>query len=1335
MAKPLPVGHAPPYCGRMAARLAAAVMLLLATGIALQGPAAAQNATPPLESARQALWEQREAGTLTQPEYLQRARQLEAQLRTNVLQPIMDELGIKHTGNPPTVGGGIFSDVDGTAATEAQYQAFLQRIKQLDPNVEVYDRYSFRSPRFDLVGWRPGGSVPRGHGIGADYERHIGQSLNNELAPTAIPGAGRPSALEANLEDLSKGAGQMFDPLKPGYAGEADMVAAGKDVMRSMRAAGMCDKQPLTCRWLTDLRSRTRSPRELGFANLAQLQQRLVELAGEAYRESEAQFAREHTELIEQLQRAGTGPERDRLVKLADQMAERSARMAARYEALHHQHPRIQAITGARGPRLFWAEHNERIKVLRQAQQQAHRNVTGTRGLTVLLNLAEFARCMSAETTARVEARRAQARACLARAAFDYVAGRGLEHALGKTINFITVTLPNGAAVASVLPAAMAGIAAIEAGLQVIDMSFELWLLNDAWLEEQRNQQTLEQSMIRNVAEFPRRLAAAEAVVAQAQRDIDARSRALLADLQRLVAEQARLIERAQLRDRRARLDALLPGIKARSEACWQAVGEASGGPPDTAALMDDALGQARAAVANCADRGALRRADALFQGANQRLNTLRQELLRPPAPAAGARAAQADDAARQLDEARRHAAALEEVAAAARDNARDLERFRDRMRALDESIELERARLALTVETLQQAVPLALVQALQQHTPRLRTLRQRIDAIAPPPASAWEPRWNNARAADAPLRAVIETMQEIGPALARTLGDADDCQQRRAGIDTRQALLERAEGVWGSSGAKVRALLDACRTRLDQGDLLARLRARVAQEQAALTQRHDGARHAREQAALQHDAAQRQVQGLLAAREGAPRGTAATGPANGLAAELAGADALCRHAQQARGKLGDTLRQLDADGQTIEDRLREGERLGARCVDRAMLDAARDQLAEAAALQTRVDQRAAALALLAVQVDDLVAQRRRLLELRGKAQALLAQAPPAAVRSAAATPIDFNPLDAALLAMRQQGPDWARQQTERARAALATLRAEFTALDAATLDAALQPLALKGRALAALAWTDAELQQRAALGVALRQRADAAARHTGPAVDWRALHAAYQDAACLDQSFPNLRAGLDQADTLRSVAQLATQKLGAPARTALNACAARLDRRLSEPQKLAQVAAKVCRYPGSEPIWDEREYRPMCRCQAGRRWNADRSACVVEPRSTPPAPPAPAGGSVHGVRAGWIGSWTCRFEGGARSLNLRRTMPERLQMVIRDDGRGHLLVSDGKPPWDPLPLTDDTHFQLPPMAAGATPMVFELRGPTIVGQMRIKVEGVQAYVSAQCAR
>lgn len=1183
---------------------------VFAAGAVAQGLPFDLGQSKSLDAARQRLWELRESGQITQTDYLRLARRMEPEVRSNVLQPLMDELGIKHTGNPPVRGGGVFSDIDGTAPTEAAYQQFLERMRKLDPDLEVFDRYSFRSHKYDVVGWRPQANVPRAGGYAARVEQGMGQSLNNELAPTAIPGMGTPHAMEANLEDLTKGAKQMFDPVRGGYAGEADMVAAGKDVLRSMKAAGLCEQNVLTCRWLSDLRARTRSPRELGFVSNADLQRRLRELAAQAYRASEAQFADEFTELMAQMRKAGTGPERDRLIKLADAMAERATRMAARYETLHKQYPEhMPQITGAKRPGEFWGEQTNRVRQLRQGQQTVTDNVARAHSLNVLLNVLEFARCMQEETTGTSAARRAKAQECILRAVQTYGLSRGIEWATGKTINMITVSLPNGTMIASVLPAVMTGVVAVEAGLQVIDAGFEYWQKHQAELEQAEREDALAQHQIRNVAEFPRRLAAEEAVVTETLRAIAARKASLLDDLKRMGREQAALIDKIRLRERRSRLDALLPGIKETAQACWSALGEDGGSPPDPAADVRGLLAQAQRLTSACRDRQELQRADAAFQAASQRMDALRGA-----APSTGRQAARADtapdDAAKALDEAQRLYIALEEAAFGARGNRRELERLRDRVEQVNDSIESDKQSSATRLKALQQAVPPSMLQLLQQNSTRLTALRQRVDGIATLTDSAWHPQWSAIVQNDAPLRALLEYMDDPGPRIARALAEAEDCQQRSAGNDV---SLDRAEDSWAEASVGWRSQRAACVAKLDTADAEARFRQRLAQEEAALKSRLDGARTAHDALAARHEAALKNAQGLVVQREAAARTSGSAAPTVALAAELDAAPELCTQVQSAQQKLSDALRGIDADEKELEATLGDAQQLAASCKDRATADRAADKLRQAAGLQTSVDQRTAALPLLAVQVDGLATRRTALLKRRDEAAAWVQGSAPAPTLA----PLDWGPLQAVLDDMRARGETWAAQEAERHKQHVAQLQAEFAQVPPATLAAGAARLRPLIDGIVATAWKEADLQQRAGVLAALRQRADAATRAGGriPA-DARAVQAAVRAAACLDTPPPNLIAGMQQANSMRDIAQLASQKLGLAARDKLKVCTDRLAHDLSDADKQARVAAKVCSYPGSEAVWDEREYRPMCRCSTGRKWNTEQTACVAVDRA-----------------------------------------------------------------------------------------------------------------------
>lgn len=439
-------------------------------------------------------------------------------------------------------------------------------------------------------------------------------------------------------------------------------------------------------------------------------------------------------------------------------------------------------------------------------------------------------------------------------------------------------------------------------------------------------------------------------------------------------------------------------------------------------------------------------------------------------------------------------------------------------------------------------------------------------------------------------------------------LGDGIDTADTLAQLAITK-LVPRFERSQTACRAKLGAPPSTGPARSDEQDAEARFRRRLAQEEAALKSSLDSARAARDGLAARYESELKTAQGLVAQREVIARAAAGNVAASGIVAELGAATGLCTQAESARQKLADALEAMERYEKDLEASLNEAQKLAASCKDGAMAQRAADQLNQAAGLQTSVDQRAAALALLAVQVDSLSTRRTSLLKRREEAASLIQSAP----ASRALPPVDFSVLQARIEEMRAHGELWGRQEAERLRQRAAQLEAEFAAVPATTRAAGIARLHPLIDGIVATAWKDSDLQQRADLLAGLRQRAEAAGRASiGAAVDRRTLQAAVQAAACLDTAPPDIRAGMQQADTTRTIAQLATQKLGGATREKLTICTDRLAHNLTKADKQARVAAKVCRYPGSHAIWDEREYRPMCACNSGSHWNTGQTACVA---------------------------------------------------------------------------------------------------------------------------
>lgn len=371
-------------------------------------------------------------------------------------------------------------------------------------------------------------------------------------------------------------------------------------------------------------------------------------------------------------------------------------------------------------------------------------------------------------------------------------------------------------------------------------------------------------------------------------------------------------------------------------------------------------------------------------------------------------------------------------------------------------------------------------------------------------------------------------------------------------------------------------AELDAAHTRLN--DLLAQLRGQ------------------RDQAVQRFDTALAALRNQLAQRQAA---SARTPPAP---ADSQDAAALCERIDAADLSLTATLAQIGAEQDQVETALQQARQRAERCADAADANAAEGALQQARGLADEIDRQATALALLAVQVEGLEVQRRQRRAQRG------ATGGAASAAGAAVAAVDFADAEAAWAELQRFDRAWSNAEAERERHELERLAHAIDAepeLQQPTLRAALARLHGLIDEIAQLGLEPRDLQQHAGQLAALR--ASAAAPPPVAGNDDRWLDAA-DPGACLERPPIDMAHGMEQADTSRALAQLALDKLGTDVEASLRACRSRLATVLDP---AAAVAAKHCRYEGSEAYWDEAQQRPMCRCPAGRRWNADRSACV----------------------------------------------------------------------------------------------------------------------------
>ncbi len=679
-----------------------------------------------LKDARERLLMLRDKGMIRQDEMLDLARKLEPKLRGNELRDlgVMDhgknKFAIERSGSSPELGRGIFSDEDLEIKDFEQMKRLREWAKDKKFKISENNRYMFKIEEADTVVWKPG--VPAPANEAAQIERAQAQALEPEFASGSKPGAA-PHAAESTLENMTKASKAFFKKLPPGYEGELELIAGAKDVVRSMKAAGMCvGDAARVCQNLEDFRSMRKSPKDLGLDNLEETQVKLRKLMKEAFQESQKQFKNEFAELAERLKSAGSASERELLMQQAAEMKNRAIRMGARFEVLSEQYPKMmEEMSGGKSIKRFWGEQTEKIRALNKSAEAAAGNVTLGRTLNVTLNMLVFVECMSQEKTAMQSARVRQAGQCTLQAA----GGLAFGELVSQGIGYVAFYFPSGALVAT------GGITA--AG--ILYSSYEVWSaavayndMRQAIDEADSNEKNLEYLQRRNMATFPGRLAAEEAMISDTLREIAVLKKWILNDLETLASEEADLTGSMDLQARRARLNELAAYLKSVAEACFQ----------------------------------------------EQSLPC--QKL---PASDNAQKAARASSALDALAEARMISGTLKEKASLAAIVLEETKKIKGRVQDLNEYVKLKKTSLRTRMEAFTLAFPEDFLNTVNANSPRLTMMEADIQRLAPMAEEEWHGSWQDIFDKDSKLRALRKYEEEELPQVKRVVNDMSDCLAR----------------------------------------------------------------------------------------------------------------------------------------------------------------------------------------------------------------------------------------------------------------------------------------------------------------------------------------------------------------------------------------------------------------------------------------------------------------------------------------------------------------------------------------------------------------------------
>ncbi len=439
------------------------------------------------------------------------------------------------------------------------------------------------------------------------------------MAFASRPGVNpRPSdALEAALENTTKGGKALFDDISkysPEHA-EMELLAAAKDVWRSMKASGMCDSDPGLCLSLDQVRRMKHPVSSLGFGNFVETQARLRDLQAKAFANAQSVFQNQ-LDLVARWRR--DYPKDPYYARRTAELQAQLDRMAVRFEQLSKDHPQFAELVGQRA-RQFWRQQMDRSRALGAAHAAAAVNP----GLLIVLEAAVFYQCVDEgkdPSTGLVS--NTTLTTCFALSAAGHLVGLALERAVP-----VVLSLPGVGIVATGVVGLAVGGAVVFTAIEAVKTLVEIARYASAWLEVYLNESQLEELQQRNAASFEVRLAAEQKVIADALRPLQTARVAIETQLDAILRDQTQLAQ--SLRVGWVRLRSLMQQLKQRMvPAC-----DALAGPDPleryaTSAEHDETLVEqhlhaAESGAAACVSPSALGQATAAFTQATATLQRI----------------------------------------------------------------------------------------------------------------------------------------------------------------------------------------------------------------------------------------------------------------------------------------------------------------------------------------------------------------------------------------------------------------------------------------------------------------------------------------------------------------------------------------------------------------------------------------------------------------------------------------------------------------------------------------------------------------------------------------
>ena len=456
-----------------------------------------------------------------------------------------------------------------------------------------------------------------------------------EVAFAARPGVkpGPSDALEAVLENYTKGGRALFEDLQGLTPENAEMhlLAAAKDVWRSMKAAGLCDRDLAgLCLKLDAVRRMNQPVSALDFGGVAETQARLRELQAQAFQKGQKVFQNQ-VDLLERWRRDPATAGDPYYARRIEELEAQIDRMAVRFEELAREYPSFVEEVG-QSTIDFWKQQMNRARKLRAAGKGAAPGVNPA--LTILLDAAVFYQCVdeARRESASERVSTAALTKCFGLAAGVHLATLAVEKAVeAGMFEAVALMLPGVGIVATatlvVVGAAVVTIGVVHMLMDIYEILGSIKSQFDAYLSDR----ALAAAQAHNAEQFELRLLQEQLVVAKTLRELHMLRDALMKHIDALMKDETDLA--TSLKVGRVRLLQLTQQLKQRMVPACDALAQSVVSGSDVSAAEGDAdqievtLKNAAALAAGCGHADALAKAATASQQAGALMQDLERRL------------------------------------------------------------------------------------------------------------------------------------------------------------------------------------------------------------------------------------------------------------------------------------------------------------------------------------------------------------------------------------------------------------------------------------------------------------------------------------------------------------------------------------------------------------------------------------------------------------------------------------------------------------------------------------------------------------------------------------